>query len=137
MPVIVTEKDRDKYDALAASQAALACSGTVALELALAGLPAAIAYKINPLTYQIVRRVIRVRFVNLVNLMHDRLVMPELLQNDCTPEKLADAVGELLSNEESRQKQIAGLRDVAAWLGQGQFVPSERAAETVLKVAGL
>lgn len=135
MPVIITEGDQDKYDALKASRAALACSGTVALELAMARLPSAIAYKISTLTYLAFRRLIKVKYVNLVNLMHDKLVVPELLQLDCTPEKLAQAVNDLLSDESIRQKQITGLADVAAWLGQGQFVPSERAAETVLRVA--
>jgi lipid-A-disaccharide synthase len=107
----------------------------VALELAMARLPAVIAYKINALTYAAFRRFIKVDYVNLVNLMHNKLVVPELLQADCTPEKLAEGIDELLSNEAARQKQIAGLADVAAWLGQGQFVPSERAAETVLQIA--
>jgi len=134
VPVLVTEGDQDKYDALAASCAALACSGTVALELAMARLPAVIAYKINALTYAAFRRLIKVDYVNLVNLMHNKLVVPELLQADCTAEKLAATLDVLLTDETARQKQIAGLSAVAAWLGQGQFVPSERAAETVLKV---
>ena len=58
VPTIVTETDGAKYDAFKASQAALACSGTVALELALAGLPAVIAYRMNPLTVFLYRRLI-------------------------------------------------------------------------------
>jgi lipid-A-disaccharide synthase len=134
LPVTITETDQDKYDTFAASRVALACSGTVALELAMARLPAVIAYKISGLTYKVFRRMIKIDYVNLVNLMHNSLVVPELLQQDCTPQKLASAVGELLDNEAIRKKQIAGLSDVAAWLGQGQFIPSERAAETVLKI---
>jgi len=134
VPVIITETDDDKYDAFAASRAALACSGTVALELALARLPAVITYKISTLTYYLYRRLIKVRFANLVNIMHDRMVVPELLQQDCTPEKLASAVHDLLSQETLRQQQIKGLGEVGAWLGQGQFVPSERAADQVLRV---
>ena len=133
--VTITEHDQDKYDALAAARAALACSGTVALELALARLPAVIAYKINALTYAMFRRFIRIDYVNLVNLMHDRLIVPEMLQADCTPDKLAAEIDILLTDDKAREKQIASLADVATWLGQGQFIPSERAAETVLKVA--
>ncbi len=129
---IITEGDADKYDAFAAARASLACSGTVAIELAMAKLPAVIAYKISALTYLLSRRLIRIKYVNLVNLMHDRMLVPELLQQDCTPEKLAAALHVLLTDETTRQTQITGLADVAAWLGQGQFVPSERAAETVL-----
>jgi lipid-A-disaccharide synthase len=135
VPVTITESDRDKYDAFAASRAALACSGTVALELAMACLPAVIAYKISALTYAAFRRLIKVKYVNLVNLMHDRPVVPELLQSDCTADKLADAVDKLLSDESARQRQKEGLADVATWLGYGQFVtPSERAADTVLRL---
>lgn len=134
VPVIMTEDDEDKYDGFAASQAALACSGTVAVELALAHLPAVIAYKISPLTYYLYRRFIKVRFANLVNIMHDRMVVPEFLQKDCTPEKLAAAVDDLLSNDAHRQQQVAGLKEVGSWLGQGHFVPSEKAADQVLSL---
>jgi lipid-A-disaccharide synthase len=60
------------------------------------------------------------------------MLVPEFLQADCTPDNLAASVDTLLSDDHARQTQIAGLGEVAAWLGQGQFVPSERAAETVL-----
>jgi lipid-A-disaccharide synthase len=134
-PVTITESDQDKYDAFAASRVALACSGTVALELAIARLPAVIAYKINPLTFAAFRRFIKVDYVNLVNIMHGKPVVPELLQEDCEPEKLANAVDDLFNNDEARQKQIAGLAEVADWLGQGKFIPSEQAAKTVMRVA--
>jgi lipid-A-disaccharide synthase len=133
---IITEGDQDKYDGMSASRAALACSGTVAIELAMAKLPAVIAYKISALTYALYRRMIRVRFANLVNIMHDKMVVPELLQHDCTPEKLAAAIDVLMADESARQTQITGLGDVAGWLGQGQIAPSERAAQTVLDVIG-
>jgi lipid-A-disaccharide synthase len=134
IPFHIVESERDKYDAFAASRAALACSGTVALELALAKLPAVIAYKINALTVLLYRRLIRVRFANLVNIMHDKEVVPEFLQENCTPDKLAAGIDTLLRDETVRQEQITQLAATAAWLGHGQFVPSERAAETVLQV---
>jgi lipid-A-disaccharide synthase len=131
-PVLIVEGDNDKYDAMAASRAAMACSGTVSLELALARLPAVIAYKTNALTAALVRRLIRVKYANLVNLMHGTMAVPELLQENCTPEKLAAAVEILLADSPQRAAQISDLADVAAWLGQGQFIPSERAAEVIL-----
>lgn len=134
LPTIVVEGDQDKYDAFAASTAALAASGTVALELALAGVPAIIAYRIHPLTYRLYRRLIRVSYVNLVNIMLDRALVPELLQQDCTPEKLAGAVDRLLTDPAARQAQKDGVAQVARWLGQGDVPPSRRAAEAVLKV---
>jgi len=133
VPVTIIENDADKYDAFAAARAALACSGTIAVELALARLPAVIAYKISALTVFLYRRLIKVKYVNLVNLMHDKMVVPELLQHNCTPEKLADAVDILLTDEAARQKQKDGLAEVSSWLGQGQFIPSERAAAVVLE----
>jgi lipid-A-disaccharide synthase len=132
-PVIMTESDSDKYDGFAAARAAMACSGTIALELALAKLPAVIAYKISALTYYLYRRLIKINYANLVNLMQNKMVVPELLQQDCTPSRLAAVTHELLVNETVRQQQIAGLTEVGAWLGQGKFVPSEYAADTVLK----
>jgi len=135
LPVLVVEGDAEKYGAFAACRAALACSGTVAVELAMARLPAVIAYKISKLTYKLYRRLIKVRYANLVNLMHDKMLVPEFIQQDCTPEKLAASLDEIMTDEAARKKQIEGLSDVASWLGQGQFVPSERAAETVLRVS--
>jgi lipid-A-disaccharide synthase len=132
VPVTVVEGDADKYDAFAASRAALACSGTVAVELALARLPAVVAYKLNALTAYTVLPFLKVRYASLTNLMHNKMIVPECLQHNCTPDKLATVLRELLDNDVVRRKQIEGLSDVAAWLGQGQFVPSERAAETVL-----
>jgi lipid-A-disaccharide synthase len=132
VPAIAVLGDRAKYDAFAASEAALAASGTVALELALARLPAVIAYRIHPLTYRLYRRLIRVRFVNLVNIMLDRPLVPELLQADCTPDRLAAEFGRLLDDPAARQAQIDGVTEVARWLGQGDTPPSRRAARAVL-----
>ncbi len=137
LPTLVTLGDTDKYDAFKASVAALACSGTVALELALAGLPAVIAYRMSPLTVFLYRRLIKVRYANLVNLMHDRMVVPELLQENCQPDKLAAACEVLLTDQAARAAQIAELRQTAAWLGAGGTPPSEQAARVVLATAGL
>lgn len=135
LPAIPLEGDRDKYDAMAASTAAVAASGTVALELALARLPSVIAYRLHPLTVTLYRRLIKVKYVNLVNLMLDRMLVPELLQADCTPPKLAEAVGRLLDDPAARDEQVAGVSEVARWLGAQGTRPSERAASVVLDVA--
>jgi len=132
VPVLLVRGDQDKYDAFAASQLALAASGTVALELALARLPAVIAYRIHPLTAALSRRLIKVRYANLVNLMLDRMLVPELLQEQCRPERLAEAVAGLLDHPGQRQAQIEGVTEVGQWLGQGGTPPSERAATVVL-----
>ncbi|RTR23803.1 lipid-A-disaccharide synthase [Azospirillum griseum] len=129
---ILVEGDADKHDAFAAAEVALAASGTVALELALARLPSVIAYRLNPITVALYRRLIRVKYVNLVNLMLDRMLVPELLQEECRPDRLADALGRLLDDPQARQAQIDGVAEVARWLGQGDVPPSERAARVVL-----
>ena len=134
MPVIFTENDQDKYDGFAASRAALACSGTVAIELAMAKLPSVIAYKVSALTLYLYRRLLKINYASLVNIMLNRRVVPELLQDQCTPENLAATLHELISDDTIRQQQINDLGAVAGWLGQGQFVPSERAASIVLDI---
>ncbi len=132
---ILVEGDGPKYDAFAAAEAALAASGTVALELALARLPTVIAYRLNPVTVALYRRLIRVKYVNLVNLMLDRMLVPELLQEDCRPDRLASELGRLLDDPAARAAQIEGVSEVARWLGQGGTPPSERAAGVVLGIA--
>lgn len=135
VPTLVVEGDGEKYDAMAAAEAGLAASGTVALELALARLPSVIAYRIHPLTYRLYRGLIRVKYANLVNIMLDRMLVPERLQGDCTPPKLAEAVAQLLEEPTARRDQVDGVAQVARWLGQGgDKTPSQRAADAVLKV---
>lgn len=131
---ILVEGESAKHDAFAAAEVALAASGTVALELALARLPAVIAYRLNPVTVALYRRFIRVKYVNLVNLMLDRMLVPELLQEECRPDRLAAELGRLLDDPAARQAQVDGVAEVARWLGQGDTPPSERAARVVLDV---
>lgn len=132
--VIVVEGDAAKYDAFAAAEAALAASGTVALELALARLPTVIAYRLNPVTVALYRRLIRVKYANLVNLMLDRMLVPELLQRECRPDRLAAELVRLLDDPQARREQIEGVAEVARWLGQGDRPPSERAARVILDI---
>lgn len=129
---LVVQGEGEKYDAFAACDVALAASGTVSLELALAGAPHAVAYRVNPITAWLVRRLIRVRFVNLVNLVLDRAAIPELLQEDCTGDKLAEAVLGLLRDPGARAAQKNAFAEALSRLGRGAEAPSTRAAEVVL-----
>ena len=131
VPVIVVEGDAEKYDAFAAAEVALAASGTVALELALARLPMVVAYRLNPLTVALYRRMIRTKYVNLINIMHDRSVVPELLQENCRPVLLAAEIVRLLDDSAAREAQRADLDAVDQWLGAGGLAPSVRAAAAV------
>lgn len=122
----------EKYDAFAASDAALAASGTVALELAVAGVPTVVTYRVNPLTHALLRRVVKVRYANLVNLILDRPAVPELLQSEATPEKLAAAVLRLVEDKAARAAQISAGQEALKALGYGQVSPGLRAADEVL-----
>ena len=134
VPSIVLRGAAEKYDAFAASNAALAASGTVALELAMAKLPAVIGYRVSALTHAYVRRLIKVDYANLVNVILKREAVPELLQYDCTPEKLGVAVERLLDDAAARQAQIAACQEALQVLGYGGTSPALRAAEDVLAV---
>lgn len=131
---IVLDDPRDKFDAFAASRAALAASGSVALELAMARLPMVVLYRLNPLTEALLDRVLKVRQVNLVNLLIERPVVRELLRGECTPQRLADEALLLVRDEPVRAAHRAAYDEALRRLGAGDRSPSLRAADQVLAV---
>jgi lipid-A-disaccharide synthase len=133
-PVLIVEGEAEKFDAFAAADVALAASGTVALELALARTPAVIAYKSNPLTWFLVRRLVKVRFANLVNLILDREEIPEFLQGACRADFMATAIKGLLADRRLRAKQIAAYEEALKQLRPAGNSPAECAAEAVLDI---
>ena len=133
-PVIVVTDPAEKYDAFAASRAAIAKSGTVTLELALAGVPMVVCYKMSAITAFVARRLVRVDYASLVNLLADRAVSPELLQEVCTPAGIAEKFAPLLEDGAARAAQLAGFEAVVGQLGGTSPAPSERAAAVVLEV---
>ena len=131
-PLIIANTE-DKKDLFAAATAAIAKSGTIGLECALAGLPSIIAYRTNPLSAFLLRRMLTIRYANLANLLADRMIIPELLQQDCTAEKIAASVLPLLTDEAARTAQRAELTSIASKLGVDDAEsPSEKAADSVL-----
>ncbi len=133
LPVVRVTDPNDRFDAFAACDAAIAKSGTGTLELGLAHVPMVVAYKVSALTGFIVHRMhIAVKYVSLVNLLTDREVVPELIQEDCTPETLAEKVSTLLSSAEARAEQHKGFDDALHALGDADPPPSMRAAKVVL-----
>lgn len=130
----ILEGAADKLPAMAAARVALAASGTVALEIALAETPMVIAYKANPLSAAVFRLMAKVHFVNLINIMEGEGIVPELLQGRCRPDLLADEVGRLFGDESARQRQIDAMRRVTTALGRGGPAPSTRAARAILSV---
>ena len=131
-PVHVIESDAEKYAAFRAANAALAASGTVTVELALARTPMVVAYRVGGLTYTLAQVLFRFKFFALVNLLLDRMAVPELLQNAATPSALADKIVPLLTDPSARAAQIADLDAVAKSLGEGSEPPSLRAAHAIL-----
>ncbi|GBR09630.1 lipid-A-disaccharide synthase [Acetobacter oeni] len=131
-PVIVTDV-ADKHDAFAAAGAALTKSGTSTLELALAGVPMAVTYRVNPVTAAIARRLIRVPYVAMVNLLAGRRLVPELLQEQCRPDLLAATVVRLITDPAVAAAQRAGFADVLAGLrAAGAMEPADAAADEIL-----
>ncbi len=125
----------ERFDAFAASDVAMAKSGTVTLELALAGVPMVIGYRINPVTAFLIRRMgVSVKYASLVNLLAEREVIPEYLQENCTAANLAAGVDRLLDSVEARAKQRQGFSEVLHMLGDRAESPSARAADVVLDI---
>jgi lipid-A-disaccharide synthase len=133
LTTIVLRGEVEKFDAFAAADVALAASGTVALELALSGTPAVIAYRVNPVTAFVARRLIRVPYAALPNIIAGRAVMPEMLQDDCRPDRLAAAIKDLLGDPAALRAQQEASRRLADLLGAGGEPPSRRAAAAVLE----
>ena len=123
----------EKKDLFAAATAALAKSGTIGLECALAGLPSVTAYKANWLSVFLLRRMITVAYVNLANILAGRMVIPELIQENCTAEKLASALAPLLADPSARAAQVAELTRISEMLGSADAEsPSDKAADILL-----
>lgn len=130
--VHIVDTEEDKFAAFRASRAALAASGTVTLELALAGTPAVVAYKVDPVAAQL-RFLLNVPSVVLANLVLGENVYPEYLQEDCTPEKLDNALVELLNDTDDRRRQLDGLARIPGRMKFKGASPSDHAAKIVLE----
>jgi lipid-A-disaccharide synthase len=136
-PRIVVEP-AEKWSAFRNARAALAASGTVTLELALAGVPMVAAYRLHAVE-AIIARLIRLQArlpsVILANLVVGENVVPELLQEDCTPDKLAAALLPLVSDTPERRRQTEAYRRLDDIMAIGATAPSAKAAAIVLEVA--
>ena len=122
----------EKQAALRIARAALAKSGTTTLELAVAGVPMVAAYKVSPLEAAVIKRLVRVPSYILANLVVGQNVVPELVQDDCTPEKLVDALAPLIGDTSERRRQVEAFATLDAIMEIGSRVPAASAAEIVL-----
>jgi lipid-A-disaccharide synthase len=104
------------WGACLAAEAALVCSGTATVETALLGAPQVVCYRANPISAEIIRRLVRVRYASLVNLVCGREVIPECLQDDCTVERLADELRRLLMPG-PRAQMLVGYADFRELIG--------------------
>ena len=129
---VLIEDEADKLSAMKTADLALACSGTVSTELALAGCPMIIAYKAEPLTYWIFKTLATIKHVTLFNIAAEKRIAPEFIQDECTPDNLLKAIDERLSNKGMRDRQIADQYAALDLMGRGQRAPAEKAAEAVL-----
>jgi len=125
----------EKRAAFRVARAALAASGTVTLELALAGVPTVAAYRLSLFEYGVARCLIRVPSVILANLVLGQSAVPEFLQHDCKPDRLAFALEALLGDTPERRRQLEAFARLDPLMGVGTLSPSERAADVVLSVA--
>ena len=133
-PILVSTIE-EKHDAFAAADAALTKSGTSTLELALAGVPMVVTYRVNPVTAVLARRLIKVKFVSLLNLLAGSRTVPELLQEACTPARIVATLAPLLAGGAEAVAQRAAFPAILAQLRADGALPSDAAAAMVLQLS--
>lgn len=135
IPVYVSANPVVKWEAFKACDVAIAVSGTAALELAYAGVPHVIAYKVSPITSLILRMMVKVKHVHLANILLDGDIVPEFLQEKCNAEEIAKKVLELLDSPEQMQQQKDAFQGLEVLLSNKEGIdPSLRAAQFIQSV---
>jgi lipid-A-disaccharide synthase len=130
-PGLVVVQD-ETYNALAAADAALVCSGTATIEAALLDVPMAVVYRVTALTAILAKPLVRTKFFSMVNLIAGRPIVKELIQDDFTPQASARELARLLDSAEARQELRHGLAEVRDKLGPPGAV--ERAADAIVEL---
>jgi lipid-A-disaccharide synthase len=133
-PVTVISDPRQKRRLFADADVALAASGTVIVELAVAQVPTIVAYRVSGFSAFLARRLLKVHFASMVNILLGRAVQPEYLQERCSAPLLASALADLLGDESARARQReAAAAAIAALTPKGE-TPSLRAARVILEL---
>jgi len=130
-PIQVVEGET--WDAIGHADLALAASGTVTVEAALLGTPMVTYYRVSPVSWFLGRRLVKVPFLSMVNLVAGRKIVPELMQSEFTGERLAQEATRILENEAIRRQMKTDLAEVAARLSIGPD-PMDRAVSTIQSV---
>jgi lipid-A-disaccharide synthase len=133
-PVRLIDGEDAKFAAFRLARAALAASGTVTLQLGIAGTPMVVAYRVEGLATHL-RFLIKVPSVVLANLVIEENAFPEYLQEDCTPDKLAAGLDLVLKDTPERKAQLEALEKVDRHMQLDATSPSERAADVVMRYA--
>ncbi|MEM6899041.1 MAG: lipid-A-disaccharide synthase [Pseudomonadota bacterium] len=127
-------ESEDRFDLMAASEVALACSGTITTEIALQGAPVITGYRSGILTWIIATNfLLKSKYITLLNVAADDEIIPEFLQNEFEGERLAETASELLRNQKSREGQIAAQNLALKKMGLGQPPAAHLAADAVLE----
>ena len=119
------------YDLLSASEAAIVTSGTATLEAAILNIPQVVCYKTSGISYAIAKRLIKIKYISLVNLIMDKEVVRELIQHACNPDSIRYELSLLLKGAENREKMLAEYYKMRKILGEGGA--SQKVAQSLLK----
>ena len=134
---IVVDSDEDKLASYKAASVGIIKSGTGSLEVALAGCPMVIGYKVGYISYRIIKALVKIKYANLINLILDEEIIPELLQQYCTPYLLAQAADKIVDDYKLRDMQVVRSLEALKTMGLGEADnPSQKAAKTILSVMG-
>ncbi len=134
LPTTIVDNAADKSAAMAAADVAISASGTATLELACAGVPGVVIYKVARATGWLGQWLVNVKYASIVNILAGREVLPEFLQWHCQPKNIVAAIDALIENDERRQEVIAAEAAVVRQLAVDGETPSERAASEVLRI---
>jgi lipid-A-disaccharide synthase len=126
----ITVVENETYNALAAADAAIVSSGTATVEAALLDAPMVVIYRVTPLTALLAKPLVRTSYFSMVNLIAERRVVPELIQKDFTPSKVAETTLHLLNDPRAREELRLGLAEVRRRLGPPGAV--DRAADAIV-----
>ncbi len=134
MQDIILLPESTKFDVFDASVAAIACSGTITTQLACAGVPTVVAYKLNAITYAVAKRLYKPDYISLVNISAKEALLPELIQGDVTADNILREITKYLDDADLRETVSAKLLEQTAIMHGKGGIASKRAAQTILDI---